>query len=234
MLVLSACAAATQGAEAPHPVALPFPEDTLTDGAPLLSGGEPVTVQTVKIGELNLPSGRVVAMDPFSDPGRKPFTARVAPGRYPVMLSLVQPEGWPAPLIAAAMLRIGPAPPVSWALAVTPGQDPDALEDDELYGFPSDAGTACLASAEAARVQARRITVLGMPNLLYIARLNREMEAHAEEGMWAMVEMEKRRGLNAAFFTAGYGDGVYDAYWGYDAEGEAVALVVDLGVIDSP
>lgn len=222
----------TEEAHSGDPVALPLPEAALVDGSSLLSGGEPVTVRTVEIGDLKLPSGRVVAMDPFSDPRREPFTARVAPGRYPVVLSLVQPEGWPAPVIAAATLRFSQKAPVAWHLALTPGQDPGALEESEFYGFPVDAGTACFASPEAARVQARRMTVLGMPNLPHIMRLSREMEAHAEDGMWAMAELDRRRGLNAAFFTAGYGDGAYGAYWGYDAQGEAAALVIDFGVVD--
>lgn len=221
-----------QEAYPPHPVTFPLPEAAFMEGSSLLSGGEPVTVHTVEIGELNLPSGRVVAMDPFSDPERAPFTARAAPGHHPVILSLVQPEGWPAPLIAAAMLQLGPRAPVSWTLAVTPGQDPGTLGEGEFYGFPVDAGSACLASAEAARVHARRTAVLGLPNLPYMMRLSREMEAYAEEGMWAMVKVRVRDRLNAAFLTSGYGDGVYAAYWGYDEGEELAALVVDFEVID--
>lgn len=231
-LLLGACAATTPEALAPDPVTYPLPESAFTDGSSLLSGGGPVTIRTVEMGDLNLPSGRIVAMDPFSDPAREAFALHVAPGRYPVVLSLIQPEGWPAPVIAAAKVQFGPGTPVRWALALIPGQDPGALGEDEFYGFPVDAGSACLASAEAARIHARRTTVLGMPNLPYIMRLSREMEARAEDGIWAMVEVNARRGLNAAFLTSGYGDGAYAAYWGYGAAGEVAALVVDFGTID--
>jgi len=44
----------------------------------------------------------------------EPVTVRVAPGSYPVVLSLVQPPGWPALLVAAAMLQFSEAPPGTW------------------------------------------------------------------------------------------------------------------------
>ena len=69
-----------------HPVAFPLPASTFVNGASLLTSSEPVTVRTIEIGYLNLPSGRVVATGPFSHPEREPFTARVAPGSYPVVL----------------------------------------------------------------------------------------------------------------------------------------------------
>ena len=215
-----------------HPVAFPLPASAFVDGSSLLSSGEPVTVRTIEIGHLNLPSGRVVATDPFSYPEREPFTARVAPGSYPVVLSLVQPEGWPTPLIAAAMLQFSEATPVTWHLALTPGQDPGELAEDGFYGFPVDAGSACFVSPEAARIHAKRTTVLGVLNLPYIMRISQEMDGHGDEGMWAMVELDRKRGLNAAFLTSGYGDGSYGAYWGYDADGKATSLVIDFGVID--
>jgi hypothetical protein len=232
-LALARCSGASQEPPPSYAVAFPMPEEILVDGSVLSLDGEPVTVHTVTIGELNLPSGRVATMDPFSDPRRESLTATVTPGSYPVILSLAQPEGWPVPLIAAAWLRFSEATPVTWHMALTPGQDPGALAEDEFYGFPVDAGSACLASAEAARIHARRMTVLGMVNLPYIMRLGREMEAHADEGMWAMVQVNRKRGLNAAFLTAGYGDGAYAAYWGYDADGAPAVLVIDFGVIQA-
>jgi hypothetical protein len=65
-MLLGGCSAVTRDDDPVHRVAFPLPASTFVDGASLLSDGEPVTVRTIEIGYLNLPSGRVVATDPFS------------------------------------------------------------------------------------------------------------------------------------------------------------------------
>jgi len=53
-------------------------------------------------------------------------------------------------------------------------------------------------SPEAARIHAKRTTVLGVLNLRYITQISQELKAHSDEGVWAMVELNGKRGVNAA------------------------------------
>jgi hypothetical protein len=114
--------------------------------------GTVAVVEVHDAGLLHLPTGRVVACDPFwgSEVQRQgaPFTVTVPPGRYPVRVSIARTDP-PDPgdpdllrLGAAAKLIIHEEPVVAWELALQPGQDPAALAPDEIYYLGVDSGNA--------------------------------------------------------------------------------------------
>ncbi|MFL9839310.1 DUF4241 domain-containing protein, partial [Flavobacterium sp. ST-75] len=57
-----------------------------------------------------------------------------------------------------------------------------------------------------------------------------------ELGDWNDHHPDKDSDNNAIMFASGWGDGYYPAYWGLDADGDAVELVVDflLNEFDAP
>ncbi|MEV7519974.1 DUF4241 domain-containing protein [Streptomyces sp. NPDC091371] len=189
------------------------------------------TMATVGVGELSLPTGRVVACDPFVYLGSgdvEPFTAQVPPGRYRVeaaIATLARP-GEPAAArphtrVAAARLVIRDVPAVTWEIALQEGQDPAELGEDEFYGYGVDAGTGCFydPSADGA-----------FPG------------TEEEEGpVWAAMEAagdgpmmflaEGRDGHNLAAFTSGWGDGAYPTWVGRDAAGEITCFLTDFFVV---
>lgn len=99
-------------------------------------------------GKLWLPTGQVVACDPFVCLGGgevEPFTVTVEPGRYRVeaaVATLTQPDEPPADKphlrIAAARLVIRDEPTTTWELALQSGQDLADLTEDEFYGYGVD------------------------------------------------------------------------------------------------
>lgn len=211
------------------PVEISYLDDAFTEGSIIPIYNDLGEVRIVQIGSLHVPNGRIVATDPFTFPERDPFNLEIMTGEFPVLLSLVQPQGWYDPLVAAAKLQIKENEPVKWYLALVPGQDPNSLEEDEFFGFPVDSGTASFMPPEAAeRLQENMLTVGGQLDYGYLMDLNNEMEANEDEGRWAFVQYEDN--LTAFLFTSGYGDGVYPAYWGYDENEELACLVIDFGV----
>ncbi|MFF3622259.1 DUF4241 domain-containing protein [Streptomyces sp. NPDC002467] len=127
------------------------------------SGG---TLAVAEGGSLWLPTGRVVACDPFVYIGGDPsaFTAQVEPGRHraeAAMATLTGP-GEPAPApgeghrrVAAARLVIRDTPAASWELALRGGQDPSGLGEDEYFGYGVDAGIGLLLRSRRRRVLPR-------------------------------------------------------------------------------
>ncbi|WP_327416628.1 DUF4241 domain-containing protein [Streptomyces sp. NBC_01233] len=113
----------------------------------------------VVIGDVTLPTGRVVACDPFVCLGEgeaEPFSVVVDPARYraeaaiATLVRLGVPEGpRPHTRVAAARLVIRDTPTVRWEMAVAEGQDPAVLGEDEFYGYGVDAGTGCFHDAAA-------------------------------------------------------------------------------------
>src|SRR5690349_9423781 len=75
-------------------------------------------ITVTPIGELELPTGEIIACDPLiSDTEMPALSRRVKPGRYPV--SLLEAQG----RVAISVLRFKPGTPVRWELATVPGQD---------------------------------------------------------------------------------------------------------------
>ena len=108
-------------------------------------------LSTHRAGELHLPTGQLVAADPSSlDLDGRPFTATVAPGTYPVTISLATfADDAGHRRVCAARLDITDEPVARWELALRDGQDPLDLDFGEFFGFGVDAGMACFVDAEA-------------------------------------------------------------------------------------
>ncbi|MEE1756990.1 DUF4241 domain-containing protein [Streptomyces sp. SP18CS02] len=191
-------------------------------------------------GELWLPTGRVVASDPFISLGAgeaEPFTAEVAPGRYPVEIALVTitqpdeaapPDGQepaePHERVAAARLVIKDTPTVSYELALQPGQDASQLSDDQFFGYGVDAGAGCFYD---------------------VACDESFPDCQGDEGpLWDAFDQADwsngphlitapDTGHNLVAFTSGWGDGVYPTWVGRDADGAITCFVTDFFVVPS-
>ena len=236
-LTLTACAGASRvPAEPPTPMPrteeLPYLAAAFEDGASLPAGDMTVTARTLEIGTLSVPDGQVVVADAFAGAGTEPLSLRVTPGDYPVVLSLITYPTSQYETVAAAMLRLAEGKPVTWRLATRPGQDTSRLAEDEFLGYPVDSGTALFASPQGARLFGERVVRFGAVDMSYITEVSEAMQANAPNGgSWANLLLDEQVGTNAVLFESGYGDGVYAAYWGYDAAGTLVCLATDFDLL---
>ena len=188
------------------------------------------TVAVVEVqdaGLLHLPTGRVVACDPFwgAQVQRQvaPFTVTVPAGRYPVTLSLARRLlGRPDPvprLGAAAKLTIRDEPVVAWEVALHPGEDPERLQPDQIYTLGVDSGHAGLLDASAVGA----LAALDEPG----SELDRLFE-QVWGNDWVNLVVDQVSGLNVVVFHCGWGDGGYATWIGRGVEGEPVCFVADL------
>lgn len=197
--------------------------------------GQTGVIHVADGGMLDLPTGRVVACDPFVYLGSgdiEPFTVTVAPGRYRVdaaVATLTRPGEPPAERphrrVAAARLVIRDEPTVTWELAVGPEQDLAELGDDEFFGYGVDAGTGCFYDASAEEA---------FPG------------TEEEEGpLWEAFEnsdwshgphlvTSTSTGHTLAAFTSGWGDGFYPTWIGRTAAGEVTCYLTDFFVAPAP
>lgn len=171
-------------------------------------------------GRLSLPSGRVAA----SEPGfpTKAFTQTVPPGRYPIVLAVVEyrrsADGEVVvERVAAARLVIRDEPVDAWELALWPGQDVAALGENEFFGYPVDGGQGSFADADAVQAlhkeeynewwQDFRMDVSDRPT---------SPTADGPDGEPILVG-----------FTTGDGDGTYPTWIGRTHDGEVACFVTD-------
>lgn len=177
--------------------------------------GEVWGVSVEPAGTLQLRSGQVLVGDPFvGGLSGTPLRRAVAPGRYPVDLSIVQLSS-DHRRVAAIRMRVSDAPVARWEPAWFAGQV-ETSETDSLPGYGVDAGTGCFACAETA------------PALDTEAAGERLLEAYASQPT-SVAHPDAPEACVTCH--SGWGDGFYVSWWGLDAQGEPVCLVTDFEVM---
>jgi Protein of unknown function (DUF4241) len=207
----------------------------MTNGSSIDCGVGKVNIEYRQIGTLNVPSGQLIACDPFlMGPSFPPFLREVAPGHYPVEVSIahllagVPPEA--DQRIALACLRLGDEIPVRWEIALTPGQDLATSKDGEYFGYGVDAGTGCFIDALAAKVLLAKFAA---EEEYYNRIIDAMQQNYVPTRAWTDLVLDQGAGLNLIAFYTGFGDGYYPSYWGIDAGGAVACLVTDFLVVDS-
>jgi hypothetical protein len=235
--ILVAVGLLAAGAPAAQAQITPRPEVLTGAFAPGFIGEadeERYPLRTVRIGEVQISSGRVILVDPFLMSTRDlPLALSVSPGRYPVDLAVAD-AGDSGQRVALARLLISDAPPVRWALAVTDEQDLASLTGDAIFGYGVDAGTGAFVDAAVPAWLASQYPPSDVDG--YEALVNgwqvRGEAAAPDLGIpygFALVEPLGPGG--AAMFSSGWGDGYYASWVGYGADDRPVAIVTDFAVI---
>lgn len=179
-------------------------------------------------GELTMPSGRLVACDPFVGPERPAFTQEVPKGKARLRFAYPLLHGEQGGRVAFARLDFSQVPVARWDMALIAGQDVATLKPDEIFGYPVDAGTGSFGDAEAfAALQ----PLLKSDNTLSEGWIADGERAGKDKGMsWFL---DKTIGpSNILMFESGWGDGFYASYFGFDSKGRVVCLLTDFQVID--
>lgn len=194
-------------------------------------------VDTLDIGELNLPTGEILACDPLVDlEDAKTFIQRVPTGKYPVKISVVPSKEY-GDRYACVKVEFSKNKPVVYELAVTGVEENmDEVKEDEFYGFDVDAGMGCVVDKKAQEEYIK-----------YWEKLVEEEEAdnpfddifddllaesakkypkyQREYGDWANWTIPNTD-VNIPIFTSGWGDGYYPCYFGYDKDGELCGFYI--------
>ena len=182
------------------------------------------------LGTIRLPTGRIIAVDPYTAFGLVPFDRRVPPGSYPVRLWFDRAEPTRP---ALAELRLRACTPVFWHNAAPEGRSLWDLAPGEGFGVAVDAGAASFAPPEFFET----FGVIDDGALV--------SEGYAEFAQGRLFDLAfpddtgiprdfivQQDGQDMAVFSAGWGDGFYFSHWGFDAAGCPCALVTDFGVFE--
>jgi hypothetical protein len=196
-------------------------------------GPQEVTITTHRIGELILTSGNLLAWDLLMIPDeRYGLKKALGPGRYPVVVSVAEFRPVGDTRIACVMLRVGEGPTVRWEPAAL--NDPDVNRTEERFSYGVDSGTGSFMDVEVARALARldweeagRYDRFEQFCDKVLAEMERNSFGRHGTAGWADVRVGESTGANVITFSAGWGDGGYASFWGYDAAGELTALVTD-------
>ena len=229
--LMAACAPAAQAQITPRPEVL---TGAFTPGFVGEADEKRYPLRTIRIGEVQISSGRVILADPFLMSTRdRPLTVSVPPGRYPVDLAVAD-AGDSGQRVALARLLISDAPPVRWALAVTDEQDPATLTGEDIFGYGVDAGTGAFVDAAVPAWLASRYPPSDVDGYLAVVdSWQARGEAAAPDlGIpYGFALVEPLGPGDAAMFSSGWGDGYYASWVGYGADDRPVVIVTDFAVI---
>jgi hypothetical protein len=156
---------------------------------------------------LVLPSGQVVVDGLSGDSATLPD--RVAPGSYPVNLSVARYPGNDVDTVALASLVVSDAPTVAWREPVV------VAVDGGTAGFTSAEGSEAL--ARLAEDESEAFLIAGFDSL----------SAHDH----AATELPIGENMNLVMFSTGVGDGGYPVFTGLDGEGRPTRFVMDFGLL---
>lgn len=185
-----------------------------------------ITLQPM--GILEVPTGSIVATDPLVVPDWAAFQRTIKPGRYPVVLFQAQNRN------ALAMLRIAPGIPVHWEIATIAGQEASTLKDNEIFGYPVDAGTGAFFDKSAWPLMQERERLERADNPNYSNYYDDVLAVDypgEKDGEYVMHKPLAGSPINVAVFSSGWGDGFYASYWGLDAENRPLLLITDFDVV---
>ena len=213
----------------------------LKNGITLQTGDGSRFLWTMECGDLNLPSGRLVACDPFVflSPSNTPFIV-VPKGRFPVVVTLADvSEKQDRSHIREAYASIIFSKEVEVYRKSIPlakeGEDRPESKGDDFIGFGVDTGTACFVDESVIE------PCMPDPRTWYESLFEndrtdcwfRRMDdpAHIREGIANITLPLAKAGENLILFHSGWGDGVYPVIGSFDSVGRLLAAHIDFFVL---
>jgi hypothetical protein len=181
------------------------------------------------LDELVIVSGKLLACDPLCFIPPNPLRERLAPGRYPVIASVIhipRQDNHNLEFIAFAQVKVQEKLAVRWEPANSIG--------DDKHGYPVDSGIASFVDDVVAEI------VFDCDDEDYTdTYANRLIELIEEKDKnedlawgWANLCIDPSTQANVIAFMSGFGDGIYGSYFGYDEENNLVSIVTDFSVVD--
>jgi Protein of unknown function (DUF4241) len=188
--------------------------------------GDPSIVRLVRVPTrtLEMPSGRLVAADPFSDQLPDPFSRALPPGSYEVSITHAYlNEHWRS---AFAVLTVSDALTVSWELLTRPGDLPVKGKPYRYIGYGVDAALGCFCDDVTARLHERRFKVDDE------YREQTLVVNEMEPDDWGELHPAGPSSPNLIGFSTGAGDGRYATFGGLASDGSIASVVTDFRIID--
>jgi hypothetical protein len=190
-------------------------------------GDGAMVFHVTEIGTVAFPSGRIVACDPFTLSHDGAFTAEFPKGSFPIDVAIAVLRGGDE-RVAFARIRFSEQDPVQWEMALTEKQAPADLEPGEFYGYGVDSGTGGFMDADACDAI---LEAIGENPAESQAAVDK-MDVHYRPTRSWMIHAVA--GHEAAYFSSGFGDGLYSSFIGRDASGGICRLVTDFKVVGPP
>jgi hypothetical protein len=175
------------------------------------------------VGDLILPTGQLVACDPFVSPESPPYKLTLPKGNFPVVLSVAQMGT--DQRVAFAIVRFKDAAQADWRMVTSGSRDPATLEPGHILGYGVDSGTGCFMDRSAGLALTQKMR----EDKRFFESLMAEMDKTYRH-TWSWLNM-RFGDANLIAFSSGLGDGLYATYAGFDSQGDVSVVITDFMVV---
>lgn len=186
-------------------------------------------METFEVGDIHLSSGQLVACDPLLTSDKDPFDVDFPVGNFPVLVHKERESN----CVAYVEIAFGNKEITDWKLAITQGQKLEELKGEEIFGFPVASGMACFMDIEVQKdlneleqklFQRKGDDFRGIYEEFFHEHFFDENGAIHQ---FSFLKPDSDKGGNIFAFEAGYGEGFYASYIGFDKENNPVKLVTE-------
>ena len=197
-------------------------------------------MDVLDLGMARFETGRIIACDPCIDlDGAKPYLQTIPSGIYPVRIAVCNSDG-SGIRYACAKVEVSGKKPARYELAMTGDEkltsENDGGQEEGFFGFGVDCGLACIADVATQRAFNRywkerwdRDHSIDPFNDLFCDLLEESYKQYpkyqSKTGDWFNWKVPGTD-CDLPVFASGWGDGVYPAYFGYDAAGKVTGVYI--------
>ncbi|MDQ0591688.1 hypothetical protein QFZ37_000057 [Chryseobacterium ginsenosidimutans] len=190
-------------------------------------------LETMEIGNVSLPSGKVVVRDPLVslNANQSPYFVQAPKGNFPVTIAVVKSEDW-GDRYAVVKVEFTKEKPVVYREALVGIEELEEVTEDDFFGFAVDAGLGCIADAEVLPNVDKFVSEIDVDNMYddYFAGLFAQSykdypNNQRDAGDWINWTVPNTN-YQIPMFASGFGDGSYPVYFAYDANEEICGLYI--------
>lgn len=198
-----------------------------------------IKVDQISLGEISLPTGQIIVNDPLGQYlalDNNPYFVETPKGNFPLQASIItyEDDGEIENLISCVKIAFSNEKPVRYEEALKGIESIEDLNEGEYFGFASESGLATIVDYSAKEAFTTFIDEVEAKdqNLyddyfapLFTENVKNNPAYQSEDGDWINWTIPNTE-VKTPIFQAGFGEGVYPSYFGYNAAGEVVAFYI--------
>lgn len=193
--------------------------------------GQPL--ETMEIGNVSLPSGKIVVRDPLVDlnGNQSPYFIQAPKGDFPVTIAVVKSEDW-GNRYAVVKVEFTKEKPIVYREALVGIEELEGVTEDDYFGFGVDAGLGCITDKEVLPFVDKFVDETDLDNFYddyFAALFEQSYKDHPKNqrdaGDWINWKVPDTN-YYIPMFASGFGDGTYPVYFAYDNNDSICGLYI--------
>lgn len=186
-------------------------------------------LESFEVGNIYLPSGKLVACDPVITNDMQPFSTVFPKGDFAVLLHKERESN----CVAYAEIVFSSSEISEWQLATTEGQLVKDLAEGEVFGYPVESGMGCFMDAGTQNVlneleqklyHSKGVDFMGIYEEFFHEHF---FDENGAIDQYAFLKPSDNHPGTIFAFETGYGEGFYASYIAYDKNLVPVKIVTE-------